>query len=304
MTDTELLIRETLVSYAEEAELADLVRSSKARSRELDRDGSASWRGKGFSFSTFRNRRVLAVGGVMAVVVLLATAFALGGASSTPKNAQLAKQDVVGTGRMPLTLARPPQMVWGVSGGRLHGSATTTSNGPAGSVEPKAQVTNGANVPAFAPPGTDTSQAGSGVTATRVVKTGALGLRVAKGAVPDTVTNLTRLATGAGGYVSPEPDGQRRRLDVRRSHPADPGERLRGHDRGCAEARQGDVADHQRPGRDRQVRRPARAPVGPAEDPSDLPHDPQPRDDDRGRPSPCSSGSTASRARSRCCRAS
>ncbi|HTR70760.1 MAG TPA: DUF4349 domain-containing protein, partial [Mycobacteriales bacterium] len=41
-----------------------------------------------------------------------------------------------------------------------------------------------------------------GIAATRVVKTGSLGLRVAKGQVGVTVAKLTTIASGAGGYVS------------------------------------------------------------------------------------------------------
>jgi hypothetical protein len=48
----------------------------------------------------------------------------------------------------------------------------------------------------------DEGAAASGATATRIVKTGDLQLRVAKGSVQSTMSSLSRLATTHGGYVA------------------------------------------------------------------------------------------------------
>lgn len=134
-----------------------------------------------------RKARMIAIGVLVAIVALLATAFALGGTHSTPTE----------------------------SGG----SATRSSLSPAHAVAGTASGGAGDSfgVPAAAPsaaparnPNTSSSGVGAtlatsavdSVTATRVVKTGSLDLRVGRGQVQSTVSKLVALTTSMGGYVS------------------------------------------------------------------------------------------------------
>ncbi|HTR71539.1 MAG TPA: hypothetical protein VMH41_15090, partial [Mycobacteriales bacterium] len=192
MTDTELLIRETLQSYAEDAELTDLVAGAKVRSRQLERRRSTR-RSTGFAASFLHDRRMLAVCGLAAVVLLVGGVFVLGG--TTSRNTVSVKPVILPAGRVPL---RAQAETYGVAGG-----ATATGAGGSGSASASAPRDAPLSQVASARPASPTAQAGlRGIAATRVVKTGSLGLRVAKGQVGVTVAKLTTIASGAGGYVS------------------------------------------------------------------------------------------------------
>lgn len=78
-----------------------------------------------------------------------------------------------------------------------NGAATTTSGG--GSTD---SVTGNGDAAAFGPTTATPSIGNSGVTATRVVKTGSLSLTVKKGLVGQTISALTAKTTELGGYVS------------------------------------------------------------------------------------------------------
>jgi hypothetical protein len=73
----------------------------------------------------------------------------------------------------------------------------------------------GAAASVGAPAGADVASADAvGVTATRIVKTGSLDLRVTKGAVQSTMTKLSELASSKGGYVA------RSTADSNANHPS------------------------------------------------------------------------------------
>jgi hypothetical protein len=122
-----------------------------------------------------RTRRYLIGAGLLALVVI-AAAFALGGHPSTPDSAGSSSE------LSPSRLALPQP---GLPAGTVqHGVAATTTRGATDSAT------------------TTTVAAGTGVTATRVVKTGNLALTVPRGQVPPTITKLVTLTTQLGGYIS------------------------------------------------------------------------------------------------------
>jgi hypothetical protein len=176
MTDTELLVRDCLASYAEEAELVDLVRAAKSQSRSQSRS-------RGRRASLWRSRRFLAITATAAVVVLIGVAFLVGGYRATTVHQgavqgvqPLRHQSDQAMGRVPL-----PR-----HSGR-HTFFAPTQNA--------AKVPNGAGAagPTTNPPG---------VSGERVVKTGSMSLTVRQGHVQASVTRLVAIASQVGGYVA------------------------------------------------------------------------------------------------------
>jgi hypothetical protein len=132
--------------------------------------------------------RVIGIAVTAVAVAVIATAFALGGSSSSSES----------------------------SGGL---NAASSSSGSAGAPSAGGGASAGLAPAAALPPQAASGSAPSGsarsssvqagvetvaddVTATRVVKTGELGLRVARGQVQPTVSKLTTMTTGLGGYVA------------------------------------------------------------------------------------------------------
>jgi hypothetical protein len=142
-----------------------------------------------------RSRTKTAFIGVVALaVIVIATALAVGGSGSTPHlpSGQMVRQGVpalkspahgIATGSGTVTAGVPT-----VAAPR---SATAGGTGPSGSV----------GAPSLAEDAS-LGNATSAVTATRIVKTGNLNLRVTKGAVQATMGKLSQLASSKGGYVA------------------------------------------------------------------------------------------------------
>jgi hypothetical protein len=129
----------------------------------------------------------LALGVAAAVVAIVATAFALGGS---------------GTSHQPETTAAPAVLSAPVPAQRQalapHGSAGALKQAD----RPVGAAGNGGSTATSTEGSAPADEVGDDVTATRVVKTGTLGLQVAKGTVAQTVTKLSNLAVDNGGYVS------------------------------------------------------------------------------------------------------
>jgi hypothetical protein len=185
MSDTELLIRDCLSSYAQEAEQADLVRAAKAGASRNRR--TSTWMARAFG-----TRRSIAVVAVTAVVLAFGAIFVVGSFHTTTYDAALRSQ------RQGLTSRSQPGAAGstGVAGEQspLHGSTNSVAGAsPVGSGDGSFD-----KLPAQRPePG-----GSSGVTATRVVKTGSIDLSIAKGQVGVAVTSLISMAKSLGGYVS------------------------------------------------------------------------------------------------------
>jgi len=148
--------------------------------------------------STLTGRKI-AIGIVVAIVALIATAFAVGGGTSSDETA--------GSGGVATGVAAPAPIsglkaarsdVTGVADGGVPvaSSGEASSAGSAGAGAGTATKASGGNV------ASDASVAGTDLGATRVVKTGSMSLEVNKGAVPTAVGGLVNLAGTVGGYVA------------------------------------------------------------------------------------------------------
>jgi len=162
-----------------------------------------------------RNRlQIIGIGTLTLIVVVIATAFAVGGSSLHHKLRRLAP---VGVG----TVA-PPHASHGVAAKEFAGAnipaqagiapdlatqtapSLPTSGGGSGAGASTGSATGTAGTVAGGAPSRviDNSNSGSSVDATRIVKTGDLQLRVSKGAVQSTMGQLSGLAAHHGGYVA------------------------------------------------------------------------------------------------------
>jgi hypothetical protein len=174
--------------------------------------------------------KLIAVGLATALVLFVGIAIAIGGGSSPAKTAgvnngalprtaislmpTLHKGAPVAVAPVPAPSAESGLSLAGATPTDALGSGTAGAAAGTGSVPQSAArsaVTNAAGV-ANAPA---TNTTGSSAAATRIVKTGTLQLRVAKGQVGSTVSKLTDIAGREGGYVSSSetdsgsfPDGQ------------------------------------------------------------------------------------------------
>jgi Domain of unknown function (DUF4349) len=163
-----------------------------------------------------RRTRIAVIGGVAVVVAVVATAFALGGTSSVQTDGA---SSAAGLRPASVAASAAPATGGGAAGGASHGvakSAAGRTASSAGGFGGSAESSNSSLAPAVAAPaGAPATQANAlssqgdvaqdvsdGVTATRVVKTGSLSLRVARGQVQPTVSKLVATTTHFGGYVS------------------------------------------------------------------------------------------------------
>lgn len=147
--------------------------------------------------------RTFAISAALVVVAVIVTAFAVGGRSPQRSIAQLGTT----SGTVPqhsnqlngIQLPSEQQKAAAVAP-LPNVAATAASSTPASS-------TAGSTAGAAGTPGAATAQSpssadSSGVTATRVVKTGSMSLAVKKGQVQSAVSELVRISTHFGGYVS------------------------------------------------------------------------------------------------------
>jgi Domain of unknown function (DUF4349) len=206
MTDTEVLIRECLTTYADDAELVDLVPAAKAQGRQLSRHRESRYDVRRPAQRHGRMRLVVA-GSCVGVVALVAAAFALGGthaASNKSAHAQdtLTKQAISRTAPAGVPARAEPEHAHSepaqVGEGQGDGSLTFGAK----DAEPSLQSGTVASGTTASGGNGATSSGGDGVTATRVVKTGSLALTVPRGQVETTVSKLVALTTSLGGYVS------------------------------------------------------------------------------------------------------
>jgi Domain of unknown function (DUF4349) len=143
-----------------------------------------------------RRTRIVGVAVAAVAVAVIATAFALGGSSSSSESSGGLSTASSSSGS-------------GNAGAPSAGAGASTGLAPAAAAPPQAAASGSAPSDS-APSGSARSSSVQGgvesvaddVTATRVVKTGDLGLRVARGQVQATVSKLTTMATGLGGYVA------------------------------------------------------------------------------------------------------
>jgi hypothetical protein len=132
-----------------------------------------------------RQMRLIAWGSALAIVAVIALAFALGGHGGSSEDGGAAggvssagSGSVIGSAPTPArAAAKPPSATFGAAGSEQSAGASNTGG---------AQVESAADV----------------VTATRVVKTGNLELKVGRGQVQATVSKLVAQTTAMGGYVS------------------------------------------------------------------------------------------------------
>ncbi|MBV9485542.1 MAG: DUF4349 domain-containing protein, partial [Frankiaceae bacterium] len=227
MTDTELLIRDTLSSYAEEAELADLVAAAKAQSRQLQRAERArpgtTWLRGGWT----PRRTVALVAAAAVVFVAIAIAIGGGGAPLSTKRQTVANPGVPLSDQFKSPADRLTKS--------RHRALATTRNAPIAAAPSVAPAAPGLPVPhprraaantyrgsaLLAPTqstqdtvtgalpngsgGADyanTPQHDNGLGATYVVKTGEVDITVAAGDVPATMSALITKGKDLGGYVS------------------------------------------------------------------------------------------------------
>jgi len=166
---------------------------------------------RAYAGSMTRERiKALGIGALALLVALLAAAFALGG--SDIHHQALKRAPLVGgvpaKGAVPVPsshLARSSASNYSAVTAPVPMVAPETQNSLPGSTGSAAGVaTTGSGTVAQGVPDRSIQDASSatGVTATRIVKTGDLQLRVAKGAVQSTMSSLSRLATTQGGYVA------------------------------------------------------------------------------------------------------
>jgi hypothetical protein len=155
--------------------------------------------------------RTATIGGLAVVVAVIATAIALGG---SPAPSPLTSKTLLG--KLPATVGAVPSVATPHSHGaagtapslapEITGTNSAGGAGSAQSPETGSTTASGGSTAALAAPqraiDSAAGDSGSSVTATRIVKTGNLDLRVAKGAVASTVSKLSALASAKGGYVA------------------------------------------------------------------------------------------------------
>jgi hypothetical protein len=143
-----------------------------------------------------RKTRLVAMGAAVVVVVVVALAFALGGQhASTDSESAGPASPHISHGAPGLAPAATSTGSSGASFGATRGAAAAPKAAPLAPVP--AAAANGV----IAPQGQVESVADA-VTATRVVKTGSMELRVTRNHVQSTVSRLVAITTQLGGYVS------------------------------------------------------------------------------------------------------
>jgi hypothetical protein len=133
-----------------------------------------------------RRTRRIAAGILVAIVALVGAAFAIGGHGAGSDGG------AAGSPGIPSSTSATGSKAASHSTAGFGGDEAAPSPGPTGA----------ADVAGSAATGNLVQSAVDSVTATRVVKTGSLALRVERGQVQATVTKLVALTTSMGGYVS------------------------------------------------------------------------------------------------------
>lgn len=157
-------------------------------------------------------KKAIGIGTLAVLVLLIATAFALGGSGGhktpnrgvavpLPASPPTASQGGLPkaehrTAALPPTVNAPAEPEVAPSTVTEPQAADSVTVGSTGSAAGSGTVAAGPTQSVIQ------SVAPSGVTATRIVKTGDLQLRVTKGAVQSTMAKLGALATSHGGYVA------------------------------------------------------------------------------------------------------
>lgn len=157
--------------------------------------GRTGNRARAGTMSHYSRGRLVALTGMFAVVVVVVTAFALGGKSTESGGAASGSQaSGLGSGS---TAGGGPSVAHGAL---PYGKADTpgTPGMRAAPAVPAVPPTLGRLDGPLTAPATSTI----GATATRVVKNGSMDLEVRKGQVQATVDKLVGLTTGLGGYVA------------------------------------------------------------------------------------------------------
>jgi len=148
-----------------------------------------------------RRARLIGYGVLAVIIVLIVTAFALGGGNESSGGS--------GESASP-GFPSPPRTAQGGGAAVQSGGAGTQNGAAATAPEPVASGTSapsGASASGHVANGSSESDVNLGlavdaVTSTSVVKTGDLALQVARGQVQTTLTKLVDLTTSLGGYVS------------------------------------------------------------------------------------------------------
>ncbi len=131
--------------------------------------------------------RLIGYGVLAAIIVLIVTAFALGGGNGS-------SGESAGSGSGSTIASVPNQQ-----GGR---SAVQNGAGTAPEPAATASAVSGSSANGSVESDVNVGLAVDAVTATSVVKTGNLELQVARGQVQATLTKLVNLTTSLGGYIS------------------------------------------------------------------------------------------------------
>jgi hypothetical protein len=148
------------------------------------------------------------LGTLFALVALVAVAFALGGQHSSSSPLDLQRALVKGQAG---TSAADNAPVHGlapvVENGSGSGGTTYGASGGSGAASARAPIAAAVPAPAAAHSAAsgaavDVAAVSSGVTATRVVKTGSLDLQVRRGQVQPTIAKIVSLVNQMNGYVS------------------------------------------------------------------------------------------------------
>jgi hypothetical protein len=132
-----------------------------------------------------RRAKLIAASVLVAFLALVATALVLGGHSGSGEDAGSASSSV----------GSPPAVH-----GSVGSNGARSALAPAEAVPSAPSFAAGAQSPSTG--GVQVQSAADSVTATRVVKTGSLDLRVDRGQVQPTLLKLVSLTNGMGGYVS------------------------------------------------------------------------------------------------------
>jgi hypothetical protein len=140
-----------------------------------------------------RRVRVIGIAVTAVAVAVIATAFAIGGSSSSSPSSSAAGDS---TSAPTSGFAKSSS---GGAGGLAPGDGAP-ENSLAQAAPTRASVHG--SVPSSSGGGGSVENVSDTVTATRVVKTGDLGIRVARGQVQPTVTKLVNMTTGLDGYVA------------------------------------------------------------------------------------------------------
>lgn len=215
MIDTlETDLRSAMDSGSDHLELPDGIAAGAwatgRRPRTPQRDRRRQWRAPRFLrrlVETYSRPQLAFAAAALVIVAIVGAAFALGGSSPVAKTTES------GGAAAPVDVTKQlrHQSDRVASGGAATTSGSgSTSSGSTGNAVPGAVARPprvAANAPAElapvpAPTAASSSVGDGGVAATRVVKTGSLSLTVKKGLVGATITKLTTLTTGLGGYVS------------------------------------------------------------------------------------------------------